>query len=224
MIKNGATFNCIMCGAESYRCLSNIARGRTKLCRKPECRYGPKPYARKGDTFNCVVCGAQFYRNPYHIKRGLTKTCGKSECRQVYMRRPRPGPRPYRKTGAMLKCVACGEDFYRKPSLIERGVNNTCGKSECKSKFFSGANNPAWGRIPTAEDRKAVSENNKRRSGPPKGYKPTLEARAKISQAMKRRWLESRCDDRGLNQTAEATRANALSPGFYAVAAQRMER
>ena len=108
------------------------------------------------------------------------------------MRRPRPGPRPYRRTGAMLKCVVCGADFYRKQSLIERGVNNTCGKSECKSQFFSGANNPAWGRIPSEENREAVRESNfarpRKRTGPPKGYKHTLEARTKISAALRERW------------------------------------
>ncbi len=107
MVKNGKTFTCIMCGIEFYRCLSNIARGRTKLCGKPECRYGPKPYARKGAGFNCVVCGAQFYSSQSYIERGLTKTCRKAECRQVYMRRPRPGPRPHSEEPGTLemRCV-----------------------------------------------------------------------------------------------------------------------
>ena len=100
-----------------------------------------------------------------------------------------PGPRPYRKNGAIFNCVICGEEFYRKRSFIERGITNTCGKSECKSKFFRGPNNPAWGRIPSTENRIAVSESNKRRTGPPKGYKHTPEARAKISSAMRERWL-----------------------------------
>ncbi len=105
---------------------------------------------------------------------------------------PRPGPRPYRRTGATLRCVICKDWFYRKRSYIERGISNTCGKSECKSKFFSGSNNPAWGRIPTAENRQAVSQSNKRRTGPPRGYKHTAEARAKITAALRERWRVNR--------------------------------
>ena len=105
---------------------------------------------------------------------------------------PRSGPRPYRMNGAVFKCVVCGDEFYRKRSFIERGITKTCGKSECKSKFFSGSNNPAWGRIPTEENKMAVSESNKRRTGPPKGYKHTPEARAKISDALRNRWANNR--------------------------------
>jgi hypothetical protein len=45
--------------------------------------------------------------------------------------------------------------------------------------------------MPTEENRKAVSESNKRRTGPPKGYKHTPEARAKITAALTRRWREN---------------------------------
>ena len=142
MKKNGAIFDCINCGAQFYRSRSSIQRGVTKTCGKRECKQGPRLYARKGAAFHCVVCGGQFYRSQSAIERGLTKTCGKSECRATYMRRPRPGPRPYRKNGAMLRCVICGSEFYRRKSYLERGIKNTCGKSECKSQFFTGANNP----------------------------------------------------------------------------------
>ncbi len=105
---------------------------------------------------------------------------------------PRPGPRPYRKNGAIFNCVICGQPFYRKRSFIQRGITNTCGQTECKSQFFSGSNNPAWGRIPTVVQRDAVSLANKARTGPPKGYKHTPEARAKMSEALRRRWLTNR--------------------------------
>ena len=97
-------------------------------------------------------------------------------------------PRPYRQNGAMFNCVICGKEFYRRRSFIDRGITNTCGKSECKSKFFSGPNNPAWGRVPTKENRRSVSAANKKRTGPPKGYKHTAEARAKITAALRERW------------------------------------
>jgi 5-methylcytosine-specific restriction endonuclease McrA len=192
MTKNGKNFNCTICGDPFYRSRSDIERGRTKICGKAGCRKGPRPYARKGATFDCVICGTQFYRSPSDINRGLTKTCGASHCRTVYMARPRPGLRPYRKTGTILKCVVCGDEFYRRKSYIERGIKNTCGKSACKSQFFSGANNPVWGRIPNEENRRAVRQSNlarrHKRTGPPKGYKHTLEARTKISAALRERW------------------------------------
>lgn len=103
---------------------------------------------------------------------------------------PRPGPRPYRKTGETLKCVVCGDDFYRRKSYIRRGIRHTCGKTECKSKFFSGPNNPAWGRIPTEENRMAVRDSNLARgkTGPPPGWKPSTEHRAAVSKALRERW------------------------------------
>lgn len=106
-------------------------------------------------------------------------------------RGPQPGSRIYRRNGAVLQCAVCGSDFYRPRSLVERGVNKTCGKSECKSKFFSGANNPAWGRIPTDANRQAVRDSNlarPRRSGPPPGFKHSPSARAAISAALRERW------------------------------------
>lgn len=105
---------------------------------------------------------------------------------------PRPGPRPYRKNGATFNCVVCGDPFYRRRSFIERGITKTCGKSECKSKFFSGPNNPAWGNVPTEKTREAVRQSNlarpKGRTGPPKGWKPSVEHRASVSAALKERW------------------------------------
>lgn len=107
-----------------------------------------------------------------------------------------PGPRPYRKNGAIFKCVVCGEEFYRKRSFIERGITKTCGKSECKSKYFSGPNNPAWGHVPTAAARQAVRDSNlarpKKRTGPPPGWSPTPEHRAAVSAALRERWRTNR--------------------------------
>ena len=103
-----------------------------------------------------------------------------------------PGPRPYRKNGKMFKCVICGDEFYRKLSFIKRGITNTCGKSLCKSKFFSGENNPAWGRIVTKENRQAVRDSNlsrPKRTGPPSGWTPSPSHRAAVSAALKNRWL-----------------------------------
>ena len=103
-----------------------------------------------------------------------------------------PGPRPYRRNGATFKCVVCGEPFYRKRSFIERGITKTCGKTECKSKFFSGPNNPAWGNIPSEKTRNAVRQSNLKRPRKPGGYKHTPEAKAKMSAALRERWRTNR--------------------------------
>lgn len=107
-----------------------------------------------------------------------------------------PGPRPYRMNGAIFNCAVCGAQFYRKRSFIERGITKTCGKSECKSQFFSGSNNPAWGRTVPEEHRQAIRDSNmtrpKKRTGPPLGYKHTPEARSMISAALRERWRLNR--------------------------------
>lgn len=108
-----------------------------------------------------------------------------------------PGPRPYRRNGSFFSCVVCGDEFYRKRSLIERGITKTCGKSSCKSEYFSGDGNPAWGRVTTQENRDAVRNSNLKRpkkSGPPTGWTHTPEARKAISESMRKRWAENRDD------------------------------
>lgn len=102
------------------------------------------------------------------------------------------GIRHWRMNGALFNCVICGVEFYRKRSFIERGITKTCGQSECKSRYFTGPTNPAWGRVPSPENRMAVSDANTKRTGPPKGFRHTMEAREKIREASRRMWRENR--------------------------------
>lgn len=102
------------------------------------------------------------------------------------------------KTGQTLPCMICGEPFYRRRSYIERGIRKSCGKPECKSASMSGANNPFWGRTHDADTLAKIANTKrarggpKKRTGPPKGYQHTPEARAKISEALRQRWLNNR--------------------------------
>lgn len=108
------------------------------------------------------------------------------------------GARPYRCNGQYFNCIICGKKFYRKASLVKRGVTKTCGDRECLSLSMQRENNPFWGKNHSEQVRAALSAQNtaiplgKKRSGPPKGYKHTTEARAKMSAALKKRWAENR--------------------------------
>lgn len=108
------------------------------------------------------------------------------------------GARPYRCNGQFFNCVACGKQFYRKASLVKRGITRTCGASECKSTASQKENNSFWGKSHSPEVREALSKvrtarpEGKRRTGPPKGYKHTPEARDKMSAALRKRWAENR--------------------------------
>jgi 5-methylcytosine-specific restriction endonuclease McrA len=104
-------------------------------------------------------------------------------------------PRP--RTGQEFPCRACGALVYRRPSQFARGVKWTCGKSECKSIVFSGENNPFWGKTHSPEIREKIKAGRRARppsgTGPKKGvFKQTLEARAKMSAALKERWRLNR--------------------------------
>lgn len=104
---------------------------------------------------------------------------------------------PNIRTGQTCKCIICGEDFYRKASYIRRGIRKTCGKRECKSASMSGANNPFWGKSHSPETVERIQAAHRarphgKRTGPPKGFKHTPEARAKMTAALKKRWLVNR--------------------------------
>ena len=93
--------------------------------------------------------------------------------------------------------MICGNPFYRRASYIRRGIRKTCGKPECKSASMSGENNPFWGKVHDEETRIRIREGRRARpprkkTGPPKGYKHTPEARAQISKALKERWRTNR--------------------------------
>lgn len=111
-----------------------------------------------------------------------------------------PGARPNRRNGRFFDCPYCGDQFYRKASFIARGITKTCGKRECISKSMMKENNPFWGKEHSPEVRDALRSAatakpegaKRRRSGPPKGYQHTPQARAKMSEALRRRWATNR--------------------------------
>jgi 5-methylcytosine-specific restriction endonuclease McrA len=102
---------------------------------------------------------------------------------------------PKRK-GAFFNCIVCGEQFYRQPSHIRRGITKTCGKTECKSAASMGENNPFWGKTHTEEVRGIIAHSHithpRGKPGPKKGSKRAPEVREALSSAMRKRWKENR--------------------------------
>lgn len=102
------------------------------------------------------------------------------------------------KTGQELPCMICGKMVYRTKAYIARGHRkHTCGDPHCVSESMRGENNPFWGKLHDEETRIKIRVGRranppKTRTGPPKGYRHTPEARAKITAALRRRWLENR--------------------------------
>jgi len=63
---------------------------------------------------------------------------------------PRPGPRPYRMTGKVVKCPTCGKEKYKRRSEILR--NRRYCSRECASSFMRGINHPRYN--PNAQARR----------------------------------------------------------------------
>lgn len=118
--------------------------------------------------------------------------------------------------GRTFNCMYCGEDFYRRPSHVRRGITKTCGKRACISESVRGDKNPFWGASHTADTRDTLkiirgldvhNQNRAKRVLPP----PTPETRAKLSAKLKERWLTNRdkmiaCLPRGPIKTREQLR------------------
>ena len=102
-----------------------------------------------------------------------------------------------RKTGRMVPCCVCGTLHYRPGHYLRRAHKRmVCRNPECLSKSFMGENNPFWGKIhnEATKERLRISRKSRpaHKNKGPKGYKHTPEARAKITAALKQRWLENR--------------------------------
>lgn len=104
---------------------------------------------------------------------------------------------PAKRTGKEVPCMICGTMIYRKALYLEKTKRITCGASDCRSKASMGSLNSFWGRIHDEDTIRRIVETKrarptKKRTGPPKGYKHTPEARAKITAALKVRWALNR--------------------------------
>lgn len=135
---------------------------------------------RRGENLKCEVCGGDFYRPPSMVAAGKARFCSEA-CRLEAHRRKlvdRTGPRPGRKNGEEIACTVCGETRYRKKSLLERGIDKTCGKQACISTFSRGL----WGLGP--QDPVLLERPIHQR----KMLRPT-----NFTQAQRREWIGTHC-------------------------------
>lgn len=109
---------------------------------------------------------------------------------------------PRKKTGQEVPCAACGKPVYKCAGYLARGYTRITCSAACKSAAMSGTKNPYWGKSHDEETRQRMKAGRiahpPKGTGPPKGYKHTPEARQKITEALKRRWVENR--DKMLSQ------------------------
>lgn len=120
------------------------------------------------------------------------------------------------KVGSFFPCIVCGTPRWRRPSDVKFNKRLTCSK-ECLSKSFSGERNPFWGKKHSQETIDLIaatkrSRPTKKRTGPPKGYRHTQEAREKMSAALKLRWLTNR--DKQLEAMRNSTRPARDEPRY----------
>ena len=99
-----------------------------------------------------------------------------------------------RRNGQNVPCIVCGSLIYRDAAYIARTKRITCASKECRSQAAFGENNPFWGKshseLTREKIRAAVRVNPPKGTGPKKGiFKQSPEARAKMSEASKQRWL-----------------------------------
>ncbi len=133
----------------------------------------------------------------------------------------RNGPQHHLRKGEYFTCKYCGEEFYRRPSHVRRGITKTCGKRECISQSAMRENNAFWGKNHSDEMRAVLKQMRasrpkvsrppgSNRFGPLKGTrKNSPEARAKISERVKADWRNNR--DKRLAACAKASETRKMA-------------
>lgn len=92
-------------------------------------------------------------------------------------------------------CVHCSEPIYKRSTSVPIGRPRHCGKTECKSAFYKGKNNPFWGRSHSSETKDKIASAKIGKPSGAKGIKKrplTLEEKKKRSEAMKLDWVKNR--------------------------------
>lgn len=123
----------------------------SKACRLQARREGKIAGKKvRGETLTCEVCQSSFYRTQYMVKAGKARFCSET-CRQEAYKQDlidRTGPRPNRLLGKEISCKFCGKEVYRKKSMIDRNIAQTCGSRKCISSY----GRALWGLPPLPDD------------------------------------------------------------------------
>lgn len=133
---------------------------------------------RGGEELTCAVCGKGFYRPQSRLRDGRTYLCSEPcrmkahEAKQIAMGQPRP----HLKRGMVINCSVCGTSVYRKKSMIERRISQTCGNRECVSAY----SRSLWGLPPLSEAQKRLRKGPSRRA-------TNFTARQRVE------WMDTKC-------------------------------
>ena len=117
---------------------------------------------KRGEELTCAICGETFYRQKSRLREGRVYTCSQA-CRIKAGEAKiidRTKPRPHRKLGETIECCICGTSVYRKKSMIERRIAQTCGDRDCISAY----SRSLWGLPPLTEKQKKYKKGPARRA------------------------------------------------------------
>ncbi|MBB5666601.1 hypothetical protein GGE68_004833 [Rhizobium leguminosarum] len=140
---------------------------------------------KRGSTLVCEACGNGFYRTVSDIKAGRSRFCSEP-CRQQGFRLKlidKSAPRPQNLRGKTITCVVCGDQAYRKKSMIERNIDKTCGDPKCVSAY----GRSMWGLEP-------YSEEEFLKPRPRRRYRTT-----NFTPLQRKKWLGTECAHCGSN-------------------------
>ena len=141
--KKGDIFSCQECATNFYRCPSEIKNGNNKFCSRECASKGKKPKPRKGKYHVCGYCRKNIYRRPslsIHLRGSNSPLRKQSFCsRECYHKSLIKGKE--------LRCIFCGNLYYRSPAHIRWRGSSFCSR-KCMGAYQSisqaGANSNFW--------------------------------------------------------------------------------
>ena len=134
---------------------------------------------RRGVTRNCEICQTEMYLTPHASKRRrfCTEPCRKEAFKRGMIAENKAGPKPERRNGETVECKFCGTAVYRRPSLIKRNIDKTCGDLKCISAY----SRSLWGLEPRPDDVVVLP-------------KPKRKQRAtNFTNGQRALWIDSKC-------------------------------
>lgn len=91
----------------------------------------------RGAESVCEICGHGYYLSQSRIKAGKRRFCS-HPCRVQAEKEKliiRPSAKPSLLRGETITCKICGTERYRKQSMLDRRISQTCGKRDCVSAY-----------------------------------------------------------------------------------------
>jgi len=94
---------------------------------------------KRGAIVSCSICGNETYRKSGRIKSTKLFFCS-DICRILAISknlidRKFDQASEKKRTGVKFHCCICGAEKYQRPSYFNKGVNKTCGNSDCVSAY-----------------------------------------------------------------------------------------